>query len=125
MARFSEKAFDEIVSRAIDSIPMEIRQHLENILIAVQDEPDEEMLAEAGVPPGDTLFGLYRGVPLMERSVIDPPLYPDMIFIFKNPLEQAFSTRLELIEEIGITVVHEVAHALGLSDAELDSLGYG
>ena len=125
MPQLSEKAFDEIVTQAIARIPIEIRQHLENILITVQDEPDDEMMAETGISAGETLFGLYWGVPLTERSVIDPPLYPDIIYIFKKPLEQSFFTRGELIEEIEITVVHEVAHALGLSDAELDSLGYG
>jgi predicted Zn-dependent protease with MMP-like domain len=125
MNTLSEKAFDDIVSRAIARIPSEIRAHLDNIVITVQDEPDSEMLADAGIPPGETLFGLYLGVPLMERSVFDPPLYPDMIYIFKGPLEQAFPNRRELIEEIEITVVHEVAHYLGLSDADLDRLGYG
>ena len=125
MTKLSEKAFDEIVSQAIARIPEEIRAHLENIVITVQDEPDDEMLDEAGVPPGETLFGLYLGVPLIERSIFDPPLYPDMIYIFKGPLEAAFSSRKQLIEEIEITVVHEVAHYLGLSDDDLDRLGYG
>jgi len=125
MTRLSEKEFDEVVVQAIARIPEEIRRHLENIVITVQDEPDGEMLDEAGVPPGETLFGLYLGVPLTERSVIEPPLYPDMIYIFKGPLEETFSTREELIDEIEITVVHEVAHYLGMSDADLDRLGYG
>lgn len=125
MTQISEKEFDEIVSQAIARIPEEIRQHLENIIITVRDEPDDEMLKEVGVPPGETLFGLYLGVPLVERSVIEPPLYPDMIYIFKGPLEQAFSSRRELIEEIEVTVVHEVAHYLGLDDEDLDRLGYG
>lgn len=121
----SKKAFDEIVAGAIARIPDEIRQHLENIIITVQDEPDDELLTEAGVPPGETLFGLYLGIPLVERTVFDPPLYPDMIYIFKGPLERAFPTRQELIEEIEITVVHEVAHYLGIGDADLEKLGYG
>lgn len=125
MTRLSEKAFDAIVDQALSRIPMEIRSHLDNILISVQDEPDAEMLLDAGVSPGETLFGLYRGVPLIERSVTAPPLYPDMIFIFRGPLERAFPTRRELIEEIETTVVHEVAHYLGLSDDDLERLGYG
>lgn len=125
MSRLSEKAFDAIVSRAIARIPDEIRVHLDNIVITVQDAPDAEMLDEAGVPPGETLFGLYLGVPLIERSTFDPSLYPDIIYIFKEPLEQAFPSRRELIEEIEITVVHEVAHYLGMSDEDLDRLGYG
>jgi predicted Zn-dependent protease with MMP-like domain len=64
-------------------------------------------------------------VPLPERSVIEPPLYPDTIFLFQEPLEQFCLTRDELVEEIEITVAHEIAHALGMSDDELDALGYG
>ncbi len=125
MNRFSDKVFDEIVGQAITRIPEEIQRHLENIVILVQDAPDDDMLAEVGAEPDETLFGLYRGVPLTERSVLDPPLYPDMIYIFKAPLEQVFPSRRELIKEIEVTVVHEVAHYLGLSDADLDRLGYG
>jgi predicted Zn-dependent protease with MMP-like domain len=124
-ARLSDKAFDEVVQQALARIPMEIRQHLDNILITVQRRPSAEMLEEMGLPEGETLLGLYWGVPLIERSAIDPPLYPDTIYLFQEPLEQLCSTREELIEEIEITVVHEVAHFLGLSDAQLDALGYG
>jgi len=83
------------------------------------------MIEEAGLPPGETLFGLYCGVPLTERSITDPPLHPDTIYIFQETLEQHCATREELIEEIEITVVHEVAHFLGLDDAQLEALGYG
>jgi predicted Zn-dependent protease with MMP-like domain len=124
-SRLSDKAFDEVVQQALARIPMEIRQHLDNILITVQRRPSAEMLEEMGLPEGETLLGLYWGVPLIERSAIDPPLYPDTIYLFQEPLEQLCSTREELIEEIEITVVHEVAHFLGLSDAQLDALGYG
>ena len=62
---------------------------------------------------------------MTERSLIEPPLYPDTIYLFQEPLEQVCVTPEELREEIAITVVHELAHALGMSDAELDDLGYG
>lgn len=117
--------FDEIVARAVARIPEEIRQHLDNILISVLPRPDDEMLAEAGLSPGDTLFGLYMGVPLTERSITEPPLYPDIIHIFQEPLEAACTTHEELIEEIEITVAHEVAHAVGLNEEDLERLGYG
>lgn len=123
--RFSDKVFDRIVQQAVARIPMEIRRHLDNILITVQRRPSAEMLRESGLPPGQTLFGLYWGVPLTERSIMDPPLFTDAIYLFQEPLEQHCTTRRELIEEIEITVVHEIAHALGLSDAQLEALGYG
>ncbi|MCJ8500914.1 metallopeptidase family protein [Desulfatitalea alkaliphila] len=122
--KLSDREFDAIVQQAMDRIPVEIRQHLNNMLITVQRRPTAEMLAEVGLGPDETLFGLYWGVPMTERSIIDPPLYPDTIYLFQEPLEQMCADREMLIEEIEITLVHELAHALGLSDAELDALGY-
>ena len=123
--RLSPKAFDAVVTDAIARIPLEIRKHLENILVVVEKRPDPFLLEEAGFPPDELLFGLYLGVPLTERSVVDPPLYPDTIYIFQEPLEDACATREELIEEIEITVAHEMAHALGMDDDDLERLGYG
>lgn len=123
--RLTAKEFDAIVQQAIERIPEEMRQHLDNIMISVQKRPSAEMLAELDMGPDETLFGIYWGVPLPERSVIEPPLYPDTIFLFQEPLEQFCRSREELVEEIEITVAHEIAHALGLSDEELDALGYG
>jgi len=123
--RFSDEEFDTVVQQALARIPEEIRQHLDNILITVQRQPSPEMLAEAGVPPGANLFGLYWGVPLNERSVLDPPLHPDTIFLFQDALEEFCATREQLTEEIEITLVHEIAHLLGFTDAQLEALGYG
>jgi predicted Zn-dependent protease with MMP-like domain len=82
------------------------------------------MLREMGVPPDETLFGIFEGVPLTERSITEPPLYPDTILIFQEPLEEACDTVEELEEEIEITVVHEVAHFVGMSEERLAELGY-
>jgi predicted Zn-dependent protease with MMP-like domain len=123
--RLSAEEFDNVVKQAIERIPMEMWRHLENILITVQQRPSAEMLAELDLSPEDMLFGIYWGVPLTERSVIDPPLYPDTIFIFQESLQAVCNTPEELIEEIEITVAHEIAHALGMTDEELDDLGYG
>jgi len=122
--KLSNKEFDKIVQRAIRRIPDEIRQHLDNILITVQQWPDPELLAEMGYPPDEPLLGVYWGVPLNERTVGDPPLYPDTIYIYKEPLEEMCETREELEEEIEITVAHEVAHFLGMSEERLAELGY-
>lgn len=123
--RLSTREFEKVVEQAIARIPWEIRQHLDNMVIAVERRPSRELLEEMGIPRGETLLGLFDGVPLTERSLTDPPLYPDTIYLFQDPLEELCSTREELIEEIEITVVHEVAHALGLSDERLEELGYG
>ena len=122
--KLKDKEFDRIVKEAIGRIPEEIRRHLDNILIAVQKRPDPDMLAEMGYPLDEPLLGLYWGVPLNERTLGEPPLYPDTIYIFKEPLEEMCVTREELEEEIEITVVHEVAHFLGMSEERLAELGY-
>jgi predicted Zn-dependent protease with MMP-like domain len=123
--KLNNKEFDRIVQRAIRRIPGEIRRHLDNILITVQPRPSPEMLEEMELPPDEPLLGIYWGVPLNERLATEPPLYPDTIFIFKEPLEEICESLGELEEEIEITVAHEVAHYIGLSEERLIELGYG
>ena len=125
MKKVSEKEFDRLVGRAIRRIPEEIRQHLDNILISVQRRPSNEMLEEMDMGPDEPLLGIYWGVPLTERSVISPPELSDTIFLFQEPLEQICDTIEEVEEEIEITVVHEIAHAVGISEERLAELGYG
>lgn len=117
-------AFARLVEQAIDRIPEELRAYLENVVISVKRRPSLEMLADMGVLPDESLFGVYLGVPLTERSAGDPPLYPDVIHIFQEPLEDCCTGREQLLDEIELTVVHEIAHFFGLSDAELEHLGY-
>ena len=123
--RLTSETFDHIVTQAIARIPADIRRHVDNILITVQPRPSVEMLAEMGLAAEETLFGVYWGVPLTERSLTDPPLYPDVIYIFQEPLEAFCRSHEELINEIEITVVHEIAHFLGFGEGELEALGYG
>jgi len=83
------------------------------------------MMREMAIPPGECPLGLFQGVPMIERSVTVPPLYPDMIYLFQEPLEEMCETREELEEEIEVTVVHEVAHYIGMTEERLEELGYG
>jgi len=122
--KLNQKAFDRAVRRAVDRIPGEIRDHLENVVISVRKRPSKEMLAQMGVPPGETLLGLYQGDSLMDRSFFSPPPFPDTIFIFQEPLEEMCDTIAELEREIEITVVHEIAHFLGIEEDRLEELGY-
>jgi len=122
--KLSSREFDHAVKNAIDRIPEEIREHLSNVTITVQKRPSREMLAELGMTSDNPPLGLYEGASLLERSVLEPPLYPDTIFIFQEPLEQMCETRAELEREIEITVVHEVAHFLGMDEERLAELGY-
>jgi predicted Zn-dependent protease with MMP-like domain len=123
--KLSDKEFDRLVKKAIRRIPREIHAHLDNIIITVLPKPSRRMLREAEMPPGETLLGLYEGTPLIDRfSVTAPPLYPDTIFLFQQPLEEMCETPEELEEEIEVTVVHEVAHFLGIGEDRLAELGY-
>lgn len=123
--KLEEKDFDRIVQKAIERIPLEIRQYLENIVISVRKRPSKKMLDEMGLPPDEPLLGVYTGVSLPERSATSPPLFPDSIILFQEPLEEMCGTLEELEEEIEITVVHEIAHFVGISDERLEELGYG
>lgn len=123
--KLSQEEFDRIVKRSIRRIPHEIREHLDNILISIQKHPSRKLIKELGLPPDETLLGFYQGVSLRERSPMYPPLYPDTIFLFQEPLEESCNTLNELEKQIEITVVHEIAHFLGMSEERLVELGYG
>jgi len=123
--RIGPNEFEASVERALEMIPEIFRAQLNNMTITVQDLPSQELLLEMGIPPDETLFGMFAGVPLPERSVTEPPLYPDVIIIFRKPLMAACHSYEALEEEIAITVVHEVAHYLGLREERLEELGYG
>jgi len=123
--RLNETEIDRAVKRAIARIPSEIRHHLKNIVISVQKRPSKEILEETGLNRNEPLLGMYRGTSLTDRSVVYPPLYPDTIILFQEPLEKMCMTTEELEEQIEITVVHEIAHFLGISEERLAELGYG
>ena len=108
--------FDRCVKAALDSLPPQFLARLQNVLITVQDEPSDEQLEDTG---SEELLGLYEGVPLTERSLDDPYQMPDRIFLFQGPLEDYCETEEELVEEIRVTLVHEVAHFFGLQEDEI------
>ena len=119
----NRKNFEKLVNEAIEELPSEFREQLENVVIIVEDRPSQDLLERMEVPPEDTLFGLYEGTPLTERG-FDAPLYPDRIWIFQQPIEEECDTEDEIREEIKTTIVHEVAHFFGLDDDYLEDLGY-
>jgi len=123
--KLSEKAFDKAVTRAIRRIPEEIRQHLDNTMITVKKRPSRGMLVRMELPPGEVPLGVFWGASRLESSETYPPLYPNTIFIFQEPLEDMCETIGELEEQIEITVVHEIAHFLGIGEDRLHDLGYG
>ena len=113
------------VARVIDKLPKEFREQLRNVAIVVETRPSKELLLAEGLDPReDTLYGIYQGVPLPDRSALDPPLLPDKITIFAEPLLEDFPDPDELREEIRLTVVHEIAHYFGMDEEEIEHLGY-
>lgn len=125
MPRLSTKKFDQAVEKALDRIPEEFLRHIREVTILVEEEPSAEVLEDLDVPEGETLFGAYFGVPAGEKSVFDSTIEPDVIVIYKRPLEAYCETLEELTEEIEITVVHEVAHHFGIDEEALARYGYG
>lgn len=125
MPRLSSKEFHRAVKDAMDRIPEAFLRHIENVAVLVVDEPSDEVLDDLGVPEGETLFGAYFGVPLAEKSLFDVPVEPDRIEIYRGPLEDLCDSVEEMMAEIEITVVHEIAHHFGIDDDVLDAYGYG
>ena len=104
---------------ALDELPAEFRERIRNLEIVVEDEPPPERVSEGG-----TLLGLYEGVPLTSRGAQEPYL-PDRICIFRGPIERMTVSPRRQAAIVRDTVVHEIAHHFGISDARLSELGLG
>ncbi len=111
----SEGRFDELVGLALDSIPARLAAAMDNVVVMVEAEPPDD-------EPG--LLGLYEGIPLTERDGWYAGVLPDRITVFRGPILRRCRTEAEVVEEVRVTVVHEVAHHFGIDDDELDELGY-
>jgi predicted Zn-dependent protease with MMP-like domain len=112
-------------ARVLDDLPEEFRARLHNIEIVVQKRPTRNQLRTMGFAPHEeTIYGLYEGVPLPERSTVFPPILPDKITIFSEPLLRDYPDPVELREQIRLTIIHEIAHYFGMDDDEIDKLGY-
>jgi predicted Zn-dependent protease with MMP-like domain len=109
--------FDALVDQALDGIPDELARLVRNVVVLVEDEPPED--------EPDDLLGLYDGVALTERDGTLLPQLPDRIFVFRGPLLDLCDSEVQLVEEVRITVVHEIAHHFGIDDHRLHELGYG
>jgi predicted Zn-dependent protease with MMP-like domain len=118
----SAEAFEALVVEALGEIPEPFTSLLDNVQIVVEDEPGPDHLA--GLPDVGEIFGLYQGIPQTERDANYTFVMPDKISLFRGPLMRACEDEDELYDEIAITIVHEVAHHFGISDARLEELGW-
>ncbi len=112
----SDAEFDDAIADALDIIPIPLQAMLDNVVFLVVDEPPEDE---------PELLGVYDGVPLTERDDVWGGDLPDRITLFRGPLSRMCASREELVEEIGVTVLHEVAHFFGIGEERVHSLGWG
>jgi predicted Zn-dependent protease with MMP-like domain len=122
--RLSEKDFQKLVDKALATLPDEFLPYMENVSVEVQPRATPQMLREAGVEPGGELLGYYVGVPLPEKSVSAPWDLPERILIFQKPIEEICRSRQEVVEEVRLTVLHEIGHHFGMDEEDLEGYGY-
>ncbi len=114
--------FEQLVDRALAAIPEPFRSALADVAIVIDDEPSAEQRQDNGLAPDEMLYGLYEGVPRTEYGA-DLAAAPNRISLFRLPLEEDFPDPAELADEVRITVIHELAHHLGIDDERLTDLG--
>jgi predicted Zn-dependent protease with MMP-like domain len=128
MKRLSLRRFGQIVAQVMETLPEEFQPYLDNVVVDVEEEPDEKTLRRAGftdeeIDAGDTLFGLFDPLELptlYSGDAVDVNDVLHRLVIFKNPLEDEFPNRRQLLIEIRKTVIHELAHHFGWSDRDLE-----
>lgn len=117
----TREEFEDAVADALDEIPQDLLDRLENVVFLIEDEPTPEQKPEHG-----DLLGLYVGVPLPARmdSYLNGSM-PDRIYLFQGPLTRHSRDRDELVEQIRVTTLHEIGHFFGIDDDRLHELGWG
>ncbi len=115
MFAVSRQRFEELVAQALDEIPGELADLMENVAVLVEDEGDSP-----------DIWGLYDGVPLTDRGGYGEGemVLPDRIFIYRLPICEGCESEAEVVQEVRVTVIHEVAHHFGFEDDRLDELGW-
>ena len=115
MAWVTPEEFDDLVGEALDGIPTRLAAAMDNVVVLVEDEPPDGRRG---------LLGLYEGVPLTARDHWYAGVLPDRITIFRGPILRHCTSRAQVVAEVRVTVVHEVAHHFGIDEDRLDELGY-
>ena len=114
--------FEQLVAEAVTLIPKRFRREMRNVAIVIEDEPSPELLRELEIEPPDSLFGLYQGVPLPERSWDYGNALPDRITLYQHTIEQDAEDEEDMRAVIGETLIHEVGHYFGLSEDEIQDI---
>ena len=117
--------FARLVQEAISRLPERWRQTIEaGVAVRIELRPTRRQLQELGMEPDELLLGLYDGVPLTERHVEDHARLPDAITLFKQDIEDASDDSQDLVQQVRITLLHELGHHFGLDEDDLEALGY-
>jgi predicted Zn-dependent protease with MMP-like domain len=128
MRRMSMRKFGQLVAGVMETLPEELKQHLDNVVVDVEEEPDRETLLRAGlteeeIAEGESLLGLFDPLELpsaFSGDAIDTNDMPHRLVIFKRPLEEEFPDRREFLDQVRKTVIHELAHHFGYTDRDLE-----
>ncbi|MGD0115308.1 MAG: metallopeptidase family protein [Dehalococcoidia bacterium] len=115
--------FEELVERALEELPEQFRERLSNIDVEVEDYPSADDLRVSGARRGQTLLGLYRGVPQTRRGIWYNFVPPDRIIIYQRPIELSCRNSEEIVEKVGHVFRHEIAHHFGIDDETLRQMG--
>lgn len=118
----TRERFTQLVEDALREIPKRFRREMKNVAVVVEDEPSQELLEELEMEPGDSLFGLYQGTPLPERSWSFGNNLPDRISIYQRPTEEACESEDDIRDCIAETVIHEFGHYFGMSEEEIEEI---
>ena len=125
----TDQQFEDLVGEALDDLPPFFQARLDNVVVLVEVWPSRRTLRQMGLPPGETLLGLYTGIPLTERTQGYNLVPPDTITLFQGPIENAAAEwgagdyHERVRQEVRHTVIHEIAHHFGIDDDRLVELG--
>jgi len=123
--RIGKAEFAQLVELALADLPAQFSQFLEEVPVEIIDRPSPRQRQSVKLRDNELLLGLYQGRPRTRRSVEDSGTIPDVIYIFQDSIQAVCRDRESLIEQVRKTVLHEIGHHFGMSEDNLEKLGYG
>ncbi|MEO5896915.1 MAG: metallopeptidase family protein [Vicinamibacterales bacterium] len=118
----TRETFNALVEEALRDIPRRFREEIKNVAIVVEDAPSPELLADMQIEPPDSLYGLYQGTPLPERSWGYGNALPDRVTLFQRPIQEDADDHEDIIVCIAETLIHELGHYFGMSEEQIEEI---